>query len=231
MSKLHILIVEDEIEIAGILKDYLLNEGFLASIIDNGNDVVPFVKKEIPSLILLDIMLPYKDGKTICKEIRKFSDIPIIMLTAKVEEIDRIIGLEIGADDYICKPFSPREVIARINAVLRRINPKKDENKLLLGPVELNKNSREVFINGQEISLTPSEFDILCIMLENPNRIYSRSQLIEMVQGYNFEGYDRTIDFHIKNLRKKIALYIPNQPFIQSAYGQGYKLIINESNG
>ncbi len=262
MENIHILIVEDERQIAEILQDYMHNEGFEASIITNGRDVIPFVMKTPPSLILLDLMLPGMDGETICREVRKISNLPIIMITAKVQEIDRIIGLELGADDYVCKPFSPREVVARVKSVLRRtlglINcltpPVPSEtsetqsqgvavkalsekvlsgasadasNTIYAGPFELNLDSRELLINKETtLSLTPTEFEILAMMLKRPGRVFTRGQLIENVQGYDFEGYERTIDFHIKNLRKKIAHHLPNQKIIQAAYGVGYKLVV-----
>ncbi|ACN17346.1 two-component response regulator (OmpR-like protein) [Desulforapulum autotrophicum HRM2] len=226
MSNEQVLIVEDESDIAEILKDYLIREGYRVSILDRGDEVVSFVKTQNLSMILLDIMLPRLDGKTVCREVRKFSDVPIIMITAKVEEVDRIIGFELGVDDYICKPFSPREVVARVNAVLRRTFKKSSDDVLALGPVQLNKTSRIAEINGNELSLTPSEFDIFSVLLESPNRVFTRAQLIEKVQGYNYDGYERTIDFHIKNLRKKIGVYLPGEKIIQSTYGYGYKIVL-----
>lgn len=226
MSHGHLLIVEDEPDIAQILKDYLVMEGYQVSLLDRGDRVIPFVKKENPSMILLDIMIPYMDGKTICKEIRKFSDVPVIMITARVDEVDRIIGFELGADDYICKPFSPREVVARVNAVLRRTQTKTTSEILSAGPVQLNKTSRITTIDGNELNLTPSEFDILSVLIKSPNRVFTRTQLIEKVQGYSFDGYERTIDFHIKNLRKKFSAYLPGKKVIQSAYGYGYKFVL-----
>jgi two-component system response regulator BaeR len=227
MPNEHVLIVEDEPDIAEILKDYLIREGYQVSILGRGDEVISFVKNQNLSMILLDIMLPHLDGKTVCREIRKFSDVPIIMITAKVEEVDRIIGFELGVDDYICKPFSPREVVARVNAVLRRTLQKTSDDILALGPVQLNKTSRIAEINGNELSLTPSEFDILSVLLESPNRVFTRAQLIEKVQGYNYDGYERTIDFHIKNLRKKIGVHLPGEKIIQSTYGYGYKIVLS----
>ncbi len=227
MSGKHILIVEDEKEIADILKDYMVHEGYKVSWRSDGKDIISFVKRENPSLILLDLMLPGTDGKTLCREIRKFSDIPVIMITAKVEEIDRIIGFELGADDYICKPFSPREVVVRVKAVLRRFSQedKKAETILSAGSVLLNVDTHQAEINGKALDLTPNEFNILKVMIKRPDNVFSRSQLIEQVQGYNFDGYERTIDFHIKNLRKKIAAHIPDKKIIQSVYGVGYKIV------
>ena len=222
----HILIVEDEPDIAGILRDYLVKEGCRVTVMAHGDEVVSFIRNGNLSMLLLDIMIPGMDGKTICREVRKFSDVPIIMITAKVEEVDRIIGFELGADDYICKPFSPREVVVRVKAVLRRSVTQPDEGILSRGPVRVDRASRMITVAGHELSFTPSEFDIFSIMMESPNRVFTRSQLIEAVQGYNYDGYERTIDFHIKNLRKKIAKYLPNQKIIQSSYGLGYKLVL-----
>ena len=227
MSESHILIVEDEKEIAEILKDYLENDGYRVSWLYHGDTVISFVKKEKPDMVLLDLMIPGVDGKTLCREIRKFSDIPVIMITAKVEEIDRIIGFEVGADDYICKPFSPREVVVRVKAVLRRFSHSETitEKILSAGSVELNTDTHQVLVGGNPLELTPNEFNILSVMIERPDTVFTRSQLIEKVQGYNYEGYERTIDFHIKNLRKKLSAVIPGHKVIQSVYGIGYKLV------
>lgn len=204
MAGEHILIVEDEPDIASILRDYLVREGYQVTLMDRGEKVIAFVKNENVSMLLLDIMLPGVDGKTICKEIRKFSEVPIIMITARVEEMDRIIGFELGVDDYVCKPFSPREVVVRVKAILRRTLGKTKDEIQSQGPMEVNRSSRVVTVNNCELNLTPSEFDIISILMENPNRVFTRTQLIEIVQGYNYDGYERTIDFHIKNLRKKL---------------------------
>lgn len=224
MSKKHILIIEDEGKIAQVLSDYLEKEGYFTSRLERGDQVMPFLKKDPPDLILLDIMLPGMDGMEVCRGIRKFSEVPILMITARSEEIDRVIGLELGADDYICKPFSPREVVARVKAVFRRLHPKQAGKRLSVGDLELNEDTHQVIIKGQELKLTPIEFDLLKVLLTYPNRVFSRSQLTNLVQGYNFEGYDRTIDTHIKNLRKKISKLIPDKEFISSVYGFGYKL-------
>ena len=223
MSDERILIVEDEIKIAEVLKDYLDRSGFRTSIMSCGDQVVDKVKAASPALILLDLMLPGIDGVTICREIRKFSNVPIIMATAKVEEVDRLIGLELGADDYICKPFSPREVVARVKAVLRRTQPAQEMHRLTIGPIALDKVTRQVTVKEAPLNLTPSEFGLLEILMRHPERVFSRSELLDKVQGYRFEGYDRTIDSHIKNLRKKIAQHLPNQDVIQTIYGVGYR--------
>jgi two-component system response regulator BaeR len=165
----------------------------------------------------------------VCREIRKFSAIPILMLTARVRETDRVLGLEMGADDYICKPFSPREVVARVKAVLRRGQPIPKWKILKEGEIELHEETRQVMICGQEIQLTPIEFGLLKVMMAQPKRIFPRNELINNVQGYGFEGYDRTVDTHIKNLRKKIAAILPDQEVIHSVYGVGYKLQVTEN--
>jgi two-component system response regulator BaeR len=220
----HILIVEDEMKIARVLRDYLEKAGFRVSRLDRGDNVIPAVKQDSPDLILLDIMLPGKDGMELCQEIRKFSNVPIIMLTAKVEELDRVLGLELGADDYICKPFSPREVVARIRTVLRRLSPPPITEQLVVGPISLDEKGHRVLIAGQELKLTPSEFGLLRVLLAHPNRVFSRGELSLQVQGYHFAGYDRTIDTHIKNLRKKLETLLPGGEIIKTVYGIGYKL-------
>lgn len=223
MTSRHILIVEDEEKIAQLLCDYLQKAGFRTSSQANGDRVISQIKKDMPDMILLDIMLPGMDGMELCREIRKFSNVAIIMITARVEEIDRLLGLELGADDYICKPFSPREVIARVKAVFRRIHAEPQTNNLVIGSIALDDQTHQVMIDKQELNLTPNEFGLLKIMMAQPNRVFSRSELINRVQGYDFEGYDRTIDTHIKNLRKKIAEKLPGQEIISTVYGVGYK--------
>ncbi len=223
MKSQKILIVEDEKKIADILKDYLQKANYTVTSLERGDVVVRQVKKSMPDLVLLDIMLPGKDGMDVCREIRKFSNVPIIMLTARVEEIDRLIGLELGADDYICKPFSPREVVARVKAVLRRVHPEPIERQKTHGPITLIADAHSVSVHDKEIDLTPSEFGLLEIFMAQPGRVFSRNDLICNVQGYEFEGYDRTIDTHIKNLRKKLSDHLPGQKIIHTVYGIGYK--------
>jgi len=225
MTSRHILIVEDEEKIASLLCDYLKEAGFRTSTQNNGDRVIAQIKKDPLDLILLDIMLPGKNGMELCREIRQFSNIPIIMITARVEEIDRLLGLELGADDYICKPFSPREVVARVKAIFRRLHAEPKTHNLVVGSISLDDKTHQVMIAKQLLNLTPNEFGLLKIMMSQPNRVFSRSELINRVQGYDFEGYDRTIDSHIKNLRKKIAQKLPGQEIISTVYGIGYKFI------
>jgi len=224
MAHEHILIVEDERKLADLLRDYLSEAGYTVSWLDRGDRVVSRVKQDPPELVLLDIMLPGTNGTEVCREIRKFSKIPILMITARVEEVDRIIGLELGADDYICKPFSPREVVARVKAVLRRAYSEPETTRLAAGPISLDETTRRVSVDEEVLTLTPSEFGLLKIMMAHPGRVFSRGELLDKVQGYQFEGYDRTIDTHIKNIRKKIAEKLPGRDVIHTVYGIGYKL-------
>jgi two-component system, OmpR family, response regulator BaeR len=222
-SNHQILIVEDEIKISQVLCEYLERAGYGVSCLRRGDEVIPQVKKNPPALILLDIMLPGMDGMEVCRELRKFSSIPVIMITARVDEIDRLLGLELGADDYVCKPFSPREVVARVKAVMRRTQPRQNEEHLTVGEVSLDEQRHQVLVGGKEVKLTPCEFQLLKTLLAHPNRVFSRSELLNLVQGYDFEGYDRTIDTHIKNLRKKVATMAPGQELVSTVYGIGYK--------
>jgi len=216
-----ILVVEDEPKLANLLRDYLEQAGYVPHCLGNGREVVPWVREQAPDLVLLDLMLPGKDGMEICKEIRSFSVVPIIMVTARVEEIDRLLGLELGADDYICKPFSPREVVARVKAVLRRAGgqPAPAGHGLLL-----DKDRFQATLHGRDLDLTAIEFQLLHILAGNPGRIFSRSQLMNRIYTDQRVVSDRTIDSHVKKLRRKIAAAAPDEEWIHSLYGVGYKL-------
>jgi two-component system response regulator BaeR len=218
-----ILVVEDEEKLALLLSDYLKQAHFSPFCLNDGLAAVAWTKEHKPDLILLDLMLPGRDGLEICKDIRAFSSVPIIMLTARVQEIDRVLGLEIGADDYVCKPFSPREVIARIKAVLRRVSsPAPEKNRGLI----LDEAGYKATFNDLDLGLTVVEFKLLSILRENSGRIFSRDQLMEKIYPDHRIVSDRTIDSHIKNLRKKIAIASPDQEFVRSIYGVGYKFEI-----
>jgi len=216
-----ILIVEDEPKLAGLLRDYLAQAGFDSTIIDNGLEVVSYVREQQPDLVLLDLMLPGRDGMEVCKEIRTFSNVPIIMVTARVEEIDRLLGLELGADDYVCKPFSPREVVARVKALLRRAGSTITRAKGLL----LDKARYKASLNGVDLNLTAVEFKLLDFLAANPGRIYSRDQLMDKIYSDHRIVSDRTIDSHIKKLRKKLTAAAPAEELVGSVYGVGYKFI------
>ncbi len=220
-----ILIVEDEKKISDIVGSYLERDGFKVTIANTGQDALQQIKNNF-DLIILDLMLPDIDGETICSSIREFSDVPIIMLTAKSSEDDRIKGLGIGADDYVIKPFSPRELVARVKAHLRRT--KKNEKKLLSfnnGLLLIDTPSIEVKKGGKIIPLTSTEFKILLSLAERPQIVFTRLQIVNAVQGYDFEGYDRVIDAHIKNIRHKIEDNPQKPVFIKTVYGTGYKFI------
>lgn len=223
MSKSRILVVEDEPKVAKILQDYLQNSGYQVTCIEQGDLVVPWCLKQEVDLILLDLMIPGADGMAVCRRIRKFSDVPVIIITAKVGETDRLLGLEAGADDYICKPFSPREVVARVNAVLRRAQGRRLSSLMEVGPIRIAPESFRAWVGNRELKLTPSEFKLLQVLMGAPRRVFSRNELIQKAQGYDFDGFDRTIDSHIKNLRKKLAGIVPD-PLIVSVYGIGYRL-------
>ena len=217
-----LLIVEDEPKLAKLLSNYLNQEGYETECLDNGLAVLPWVREKRPALILLDLMLPGRNGMDICKDIRLFSAVPIIMVTARIEEIDRLLGLEIGADDYICKPFSPREVVARVKAVLRRSTPQEvpAETSSLL---QLDEDRMLAKLHGHELSLTLVEFQILKYLSASPGRVYSRNRLMDHIYPDQRVVSDRTVDSHIKNLRKKIAAVIPDTDVVHSVYGVGYK--------
>jgi len=217
-----ILVVEDDRKLALLLKDYLEQENFKATLLHRGDEVLPELRANPADLVLLDILLPGEDGLTVFRKIRAFSNIPVLFLTAKVEDADRLLGFELGADDYICKPFLPREVVARVKAVLRRTHIRHMEEKFSAGPIVINTTSHKATISNDDLHLTPIEFELLKLLASRPGQVFTRSDLIETVQGSNFDGYDRTIDSHISNLRKKIALYIPSQKIIHTIYGIGY---------
>lgn len=219
----HILIVEDESVIAQILREYLNKNGYRSTHLSDGLSVIDSVKADPPDLILLDLMLPGKDGLELCREIRNFSSVPIFMITAKVEEIDRLLGLELGADDYICKPFSPREVVARVKALFRRMKQAALPEPTRTG-FEVDEAQQRISYKGQRLELTPTEFRLLRLFVSNPGRVYSRSQLLDLCYQQEQLIIDRVIDSHIKNLRKKIAKFLPDgQEVIHAVYGIGYR--------
>lgn len=227
MTKQHILIVEDEEKIANLISKYLTLEGFSFTHVADGKNVIPQFNQCQADLIILDVMLPNIDGIELCKSLREITDTPIIMLTARVDEIDRLIGFDVGADDYVCKPFKPKELMARIKAILKRVNREQSKNTTVIkkGIISLDTNSHKVFVKSQEVTLTLNEFNLLKIFLEHPNRVFSRQELLKITQGKYFESYERTIDSHIKNLRKKLTKADPNTQHIKSIYGVGYQYI------
>lgn len=220
-----IIVAEDEAAIAEILAANLRYDNFEPIIIDNGPSVLEYLKSETPQLILLDIMLPGMDGYEVCRRIRQTSSVPIIMITAKISESDRLKGFDIGADDYVCKPFSPREVIARIKSVIRRTSEKPSPPKNeISSEFILNETTRSITFKGQLLDLTSSEFSLLKTFIHHPNRVFERSHLLDLLNIQDNDCTDRSIDSHIKNLRRKLREIAPQKNIIESVYGVGYKL-------
>jgi two-component system response regulator BaeR len=218
-----ILIVEDEPKLASLLTDYLRAARYETESVGDGGEALAAIRTHRPELVLLDLMLPGRDGLEICRELRTFSDVPVIMVTARVEEIDRLIGLEMGADDYICKPFSPREVVARVKAILRRVQARQgnsDGQSLL----EIKPEHHSVKLDGHALSLTPVEFRLLQALAAADGNILSRDHLLNHLYADHRVVTDRTVDSHIKNLRRKFEAVLPGQDLIRSIYGVGYKL-------
>lgn len=217
-----IMIVEDEPKLAALLADYLHAGGYRTTVIGNGLEVIGAIRQSAPDLVLLDVMLPGRDGIEICRELRSFSHVPVIMVTARVEEIDRLLGLEIGADDYVCKPFSPREVVARVQAMLRRAGYASGKTTAPFGLV-MDESKHEAALNGQVLDLTPVEFRLLKTLCDNEGRVFSRDQLMSKVYADYRVVTDRTVDTHIKNLRRKLDQVSPDHELIHSIYGMGYR--------
>jgi len=219
-----LLIVEDEDKLRKMLTSYLVSEGFTTLEARDGLQAMDLWQESKPDLVILDIMLPKKSGLDVLKDIRAVDSTPVIMLTARVEEIDKLLGLELGADDYITKPFSPRELTARIKAVLRRAVNRVGKTGLVLGPLTIDTTRYDASINGQLLALTATEFKILLMLTESPGQVFSRLQILERVYGDIYEGYERTIDTHINNLRRKMEAFPALDWRIKTVYGVGYKL-------
>lgn len=219
-----ILVVDDEKKIARLVRDYMENAGFRVVLAHDGQTALAQFRHEQPDLIVLDLNLPGLNGIDVARAVRQEHNTPIIMLTARVEETDRIIGLELGADDYVTKPFSPRELVARVRAVLRRFGDNEPASALLrVGNLVIDTDKRTVTQKGHAIDLTTTEFDLLIVFARSPGRVFNRMELLDRVQGEAFEGYERTIDVHIKNLRKKIEVDPRHPIYILTVYGAGYR--------
>lgn len=219
-----ILVVEDEPKLGQLLLDYLGNAGYAPTLIQRGDQVLPYIQHTPPHLILLDLMLPGIDGLTLCREIRRFSQIPVVMVTAKIEEIDRLLGLEMGADDYICKPYSPREVVARVKTILRRCQPHSEVQAASnQSALVINESCFQASWHNKPLDLTPAEFRLLKILSRQPGKVFSREQLLNHLYDDYRVVTDRTIDSHIKNLRRKLEALDPEQSFIRAVYGVGYR--------
>jgi len=229
MAQPTVLIVDDDSKLTQLVQTYFLKEGFYTYIGHDGYQALQLVRDKRPDIVILDLMLPGINGWDVCRQIRKETDVPILMLTARDEETDRLIGLEMGADDYVTKPFSPREVVARAKAILRRTQKSSSkETQLKVGNLTIDRERHMVIMGTELLDLTPTEFKIIELLAANRGRVFSRLHIVEQVQGYTFDGYERTIDAHIKNLRRKLADNSRSPQLIQTVYGVGYKIAGDE---
>ena len=226
-----VLIADDNKQIVSILSEYCKKNNFIVSTVFNGEDALKEVEENKFDIVLLDVMMPKKDGFDVCREVRKFSNVPIIMITARGEDYEKIMGLEIGSDDYIVKPFSPGEIIARINAILRRITPKNDDSEKIFSfdNLEIDLNNFTVKINNEIISLTKKEIEILWTLATNQNKVFTRENLLDLIWGFDYFGESRTVDTHIKRLRAKMDNYEHKKWNIKTIWGVGYKFDILEN--
>jgi DNA-binding response OmpR family regulator len=225
MTGQKVLVVDDEDHILELARLYLSREGYQVESVGDGAQALNRFGQVKPDLVVLDIMLPGTDGLTICREIRKLSQVPIIMLTARDEVTDKVVGLELGADDYLTKPFHPQELVARAKALMRRSRLEPDQPKLVrAGKLEVDLERHEVRFEDQKLQLRPKEFDLLALLARHPGRVFQRSELLDMVWGYDFPGYTRTVDVHIQQLREKLAGAGVKEPSIQTVWGVGYRL-------
>ncbi len=225
-----LLLVDDDPDLLYTLQKYLQQAGYSTVTANNGKSAIHMFETEKPEAALIDVMMPELDGFEVVKKIRSISAIPIILLTARSDETDKIVGLELGADDYVTKPFSPREVVARLKAIMRRGNQNQQEktSKITINAITADKNTRSVMRDNSHIQLTKTEFDILITLMESPEQVFTRDQIIDRVLGYTYEGFERTIDAHVRNLRKKIEPDANNPVYIKTVFGVGYKI---ESSG
>jgi DNA-binding response OmpR family regulator len=227
MPRRRVLVVDDDRNIVQLVRMYLEKDGYQVAVAYDGEEALDLARSFKPDLVVLDVMLPNVDGHEVCKRLRWDSDVPIIMLTARTTEGDKLVGLDLGADDYVTKPFSPRELLARIRAVLRRA-PGSDElsgpDELAVGPLRIYPKRRQAVIQERPVSLTPTEFNLLKVMAMSPGQVFTRAQLIERAFGYDFEGFERNVDVHITSLRRKLESDIGKGKLIKTVYGLGYKL-------
>ena len=225
MTNNRVLVVDDDAKTVELVKVYLVRDGYRVLTAYDGNEALKLARESHPDLIVLDLMLPGMDGWQVCRTLRSESDVPIIMLTARTTEEDKLKGLDLGADDYMTKPFSPKELAARVRAVLRRLPGERGPDEIKAGRLSMNLVSHEAWFDGRPLSLTSVEFKLLGILAKEPGRVHSRTSLIEEALGYDFEGFDRTIDVHILNLRRKVEPDPSHPRHIKTVYGVGYKFV------
>jgi len=225
-----VLVVDDDVKTVELVKLYLNRDGYRVITANNGNDALRLARENHPDLIVLDLMLPGMNGLDVCRTLRQESDVPIIMLTALTTDDDRLTGLNLGADDYVPKPFSPRELAARVRAVLRRLPGERGPEKLIYGSLTIDFPKHEAYLADKPLNLTPIEFKVLGALAKEPGRVFSRAQIIENALGQDFESFDRTIDVHILKLRRKLEPDSRHPRYIRTIYGAGYKLMENDSD-
>ncbi len=218
-----ILVVDDEVKIVRVVRAYLEREGYRVLEAHDGKEALEVARREKPELVVLDLMLPEISGWDVCRTLRQETSIPILMLTARDDDTDKIVGLELGADDYVTKPFNPKELVARVRAILRRVGRQPVGETILSGDLRIDLQKREVLVGSKEVHLTPTEFDLLKVMAEHPGRVFTRAQLLDTAAGVSFEGYDRAVDSHIKNLRQKIEADPRKPRYVLTVFGVGYK--------
>jgi DNA-binding response OmpR family regulator len=228
MSGKKVLVVDDDVKTVELVKLYLNRDGYRVLTAYDGNDALRTARESRPDLIVLDLMLPGMNGLDVCRTLRQESDVPIIMLTAMTTDDDRLTGLNLGADDYVTKPFSPRELAARVRAVLRRLPGERGPARIEYGPLSVNFLKHEAYLDGKPLNLTPIEFKILGVLIKEPGRVFSRAQIIEKALGHDFDSFDRTIDVHILKLRRKLEPNPHYPSYIKTIYGAGYKLLEND---
>ena len=226
-SPVDILVVEDEPALAALVADYLRAAGWQARALHDGAQALADIRRAPPDLVILDLMLPGLDGLSLCRALRAFSDLPVVMVTARVEEVDRLMGLDIGADDYVCKPFSPRELVARVRALLRRARPA----SRVPATIAVDEAARLVRVHGQPLALTPTEFALLATMARRTGTAWSRAALLERVRAESPDVSERAIDSHVKNLRRKLAAALPGVDVLESVYGLGYRVSLPDDAG
>jgi two-component system, OmpR family, alkaline phosphatase synthesis response regulator PhoP len=227
MSGKKVLVVDDDTKTAELVKLYLNRDGYRVITANDGNEALRLARENTPDLIVLDLMLPGISGLDICRILRKESDVPIIMLTALTTDDDRLRGLDLGADDYVTKPFSPRELAARVRAVLRRLPGERGPEKIEHGALTVDFLKHEAYLEGKSLELTPIEFKLLGALVKEPGRVFSRAQIIDKALGHDFNGFDRTIDVHILKLRRKLEPDPHHPRYLKTVYGAGYKLLEN----
>jgi DNA-binding response OmpR family regulator len=228
MADKKVLLVDDDVKTVELVKLYLDRDGYQVLTAYNGLEALRLARQSYPDLIVLDLMLPDVDGLEICRTLRRESDVPIIMLTARTTDQDKLTGLDLGADDYVTKPFSPKELLARVRAVLRRLPGEHGPGEIRTGRLSMNFATHEVWFGGRPLNLTSVEFKLLGILAKEPGRVFSRTSLIQEALGYDFEGFDRTVDVHILNLRRKLEADPSHPNYIKTVYGVGYKFVGGE---